>query len=244
VDAIFVWDHFFPPNFALYKSPSPSPTEVLGAVDGKHFEAWTLLAAMAEVTSRAEIGVLVTCNSYRNPQLLADMARTVDHISGGRLILGIGAGWYEKDYTEFGYEFGTPGSRVRALAANLPLIKARLAKGDPPPTRHIPFLVAGTGPKMALRIVAEHADIWHDFGTPEWAATNARLDRWCAEVGRDRGSIERAVHMPMANRVEDAENFFKAGARHFVMGIDGPTYDLGPVRELIAWRDLQEHRGQ
>ncbi|MGD9764913.1 MAG: LLM class F420-dependent oxidoreductase [Candidatus Binatia bacterium] len=222
-DAIFLWDHFFP----LSSDPR-----------GKHFEAWTLLSAMAEVTARAEIGALVTCNSYRNPQLLADMARTVDHISRGRLILGIGAGWFEKDYKEFGYDFGTRGTRIRALAANVPLIKARLAKGNPPPTRRIPFLIPGTGPKVALRIVAEHADIWHAFGDPEeWRRRNELLNRWCAKVGRDPAAIERSVSVGTEKPLEQAEGFRKVGATHVVLGVDGPAYDLGPLRELIAWRD-------
>ncbi|PKW25292.1 LLM class F420-dependent oxidoreductase [Phycicoccus duodecadis] len=237
VDVVFNWDHFYP----LYGEP-----------DGAHFECWTMLAAWAEATERLEIGALVTCNSYRNPQLLADMARTVDHISArdggeGRLILGIGSGWFERDYDEYGFEFGTAGGRLDALERDLPVIEERWAKLNPAPTRDIPVLIGGGGEKKTLRIVARHADIWHGFGDPETVAhKHAVLDEWCARLGRDPGEIERSAGVsPKPGRLPEdvddyaagAQDLYDVGTRLFTVGLNGPDYDPGPLRDLVAWRD-------
>src|ERR1041384_3959258 len=179
VDILYNWDHFFPLN---------------GEPEGKHFECWTMLAAWAEQTSRAEIGALVTCNTYRNPELLADMARTVDHISDGRLILGIGSGWKQKDYDEYGYEVRTAGSRLDDLGEAFPRIKSRLGKLNPQPTRDIPVLIGGGGEKKTLRLVAEYGDIWHSFSdSSEYPQKSEILARHCADVGRDPSTIERSA---------------------------------------------------
>lgn len=224
VDVVFNWDHFFP----LYGDP-----------DGKHFECWTMLGAWAEQTSRVEIGALVTCNSYRNPDLLADMARTVDHISGGRLILGIGAGWFEKDYDEFGYEFGTAGSRIAALGEALPRITARLAAGSPAPTRHIPILIGGGGERKTLRVVAEHADVWHSFGDVETLTRkSAILAEHGVAVGRDTALVERSVAVAQPPG-DVAAGLLDAGVTLFTVGLSGPDYDLSLVREWVQWRDAR-----
>ena len=231
-DVVFNWDHFFP----LY-----------GPAHGAHFECWTMLGAWAEATERVQIGALVTCNSYRNPQLLADMARTVDHVSGGRLILGIGSGWFERDYDEYGYEFGTAGRRLDALAANLPLVRERWGKLNPPPTRDIPVLVGGGGERKTLRIVAEHANIWHGFGGPQTIGHKHEvLDNWCRSIGRDPSEIERSAGVsPKPGRLPEdvadyaaaAQDLYAVGTRLFTVGIGGPRYDLAPLRDLVAWRD-------
>ncbi|WP_372594100.1 LLM class F420-dependent oxidoreductase [Actinotalea sp.] len=225
VDVIFNWDHFFP----LYGDP-----------DGKHFECWTMLGAWAEQTSRVEIGALVSCNSYRNPELLADMARTVDHISGGRLILGIGAGWFEKDYQQFGYEFGTAGYRIGDLAQAMPRITARLAAGNPAPTRKIPVLIGGGGERKTLRVVAEHADAWHSFGDlATLTRKSAILDEHGAAVGRDTATlVERSVGVSAPPR-QVAADLVAAGVSLFTIGVGGPDYDLDLVRQWVAWRDAQ-----
>ena len=225
VDVIFTWDHFFP---------------LSGDPDGKHFECWTTLGAWAEQTHRVQIGALVTCNSYRNPDLLADMARTVDHISDGRLILGLGAGWFAKDYARFGYEFGTAGSRIAELAAALPRIKARLAVGNPPPRGPVPVMIGGGGERKTLRVVAEHADIWHTFGDVSTLRhKSAVLDGHGAVIGRDTATaVERSIAVGRPPQVV-ADELVAAGATLFTVGTEGPDHDLELVRRWVAWRDAR-----
>ncbi len=233
VDIAFNWDHFFP---------------LSGDRDGFHFECWTMLAAWAEQTQRIEIGALVTCNSYRNPELLADMARTVDHISArggdvGRLVFGIGSGWFDRDYTEYGYHFGTAGERLNHLSAAMPRIAARWEKLNPAPTRRIPVLIGGGGEKKTLRIVAQHADIWHSFSDVRALEHKLGVLRsWCEKAGRDLADIEistgvRRTHDGSVGDLGTAEAQYALGARLFVLGISAPDLDLRQVRELVAWRD-------
>ena len=221
VDIVFNWDHFFP----LY-----------GDRNGKHFECWSMLGAWAEQTSRVEIGALVTCNSYRNPELLADMSRTIDHISNGRLVLGIGSGWFERDYDEYGYEFGTAGGRLDQLRDDLPRIEARWAKLNPAPTRKIPVLIGGGGEKKTLRLVAQHADVWHSFSDVETLNRKlAILRKHCADVGRDPSEIEISVE-PRGG-VAGGSALAEAGVSLFVLGLNGPDYDMSRVRDWVKWRD-------
>jgi probable F420-dependent oxidoreductase len=222
-DIVFNWDHFFP---------------LSGDPDGKHFECWTMLASFAEVTERVEIGPLVSAVGYRNPDLLADMARTIDHISGGRLILGIGAGWFARDYEEYGYGFGSAGTRLSALRDALPRIEHRLTVINPPPLREIPILIGGGGERRTLRYAARHADIWHGFGRPDVIRhKNEVLDEWCAREGRDPADIERSCGAnPL--KPETGDGYVEVGATLITLGFDGRTdYDLSPLADWVAWRD-------
>jgi probable F420-dependent oxidoreductase len=227
VDILFNWDHFYP---------------LSGPKDGLHFESWTMLAALAEQTRRVEIGALVNCNSYRNANLQADMARTIDHISAhgtgtGRFIFGTGSGWFERDYDEYGYDFGTVGSRLDALARDLPIIEDRWGKLNPAPTREIPILIGGGGEKKTLRIVATHADIWHSFSDAETLERKLGILAEHGEaVGRDTSQIEISVEVARKS-IEDADELRAHGATLFTLGITGPDYDLSRIPEWIAWRD-------
>ena len=232
-DIAYTWDHFFP----LY-----------GGGD-THLECWTVLAGWAEATTRIEIGPLVACNSYRNPNLLADMARTVDRIAGGRTILGLGSGWKRRDYEEYGYEFGTIGSRLIALGEALPVIRHRLEVLDPPPNRPLPILIAGVGERRTLRLVAEHADAWHATfpDRPEELEPKVEaLLRWCREVGRDPSTIEWSVGIE-PDDVErflqrDAATYVAMGFSQFTLGFDGPDWTVETGAGFLEWRDSQNAR--
>jgi probable F420-dependent oxidoreductase len=221
VDSIWTWDHFFP----LYGEPNAA-----------HSEGWTSLSVMAADTRRAKLGMLVTGTSYRNPELLADMARTLDHVSGGRMYLGVGAGWFERDYSEYGYEFGTAPDRLRRLRADLPRMKARLAALNPGPVGDLPILIGGGGERVTLRLVAEYADAWNTFGPPEnFAHKSAVLDEWCAQLDRDPSTIERTVAVGQDD-VRDIGRYVDAGASHVIVMVGSP-FDLTALESLLAQRD-------
>jgi F420-dependent oxidoreductase-like protein len=178
------------------------------------FEAFTMLAALSQVTERAELGQLVTCASYRNPGLLAKEAACVDVFSGGRLILGIGAGWYEREHQAYDYEFKRPGDRLRVLDEVLQVIPrlwseatvdfagdfVRLdgAFSDPKPLRapRPPIWVGGGGEKVTLRIAARHADATNwQVGLDQFVRKSEILAGHCADAGRDFDTIVR-THGP------------------------------------------------
>jgi probable F420-dependent oxidoreductase len=221
VDAIFNWDHFQPLG---------------GDPEGAHFECWTMLAAWAEQTERVQLGPLVSAIGYRNPDLLADMARTVDHISGGRLILGVGAGFKEREYLSYGYDFPNVRERLDGLEQGLVRIKSRLVQLNPPPVRQIPILVAGGGERRSLRIVAEHADIWNTFAEGgDFERKSSVLEDHCRAVGRDPREIQRSV-LVAGDPHQVGEPLRSMGAALFIVLVHAP-YDLETVGRWVAWRD-------
>ena len=232
-DIVYTWDHFYP----LY-----------GERDGKHFECWTTMAALAEATSKVEIGPLVVCNSYRNPHLVADMARTIDHISNGRFILGLGSGWFRRDYEEYGYEFGTAASRLRDLERNLPEIERRFELLNPPPVRRMPILIAGTGEQITTRLVARHASSWHarfPESVADVAPAVAALVRWCEVEGRDPDEIERGLGLEPDDLDrflnEDVDSYLEMGFTQFTLGFNGPDWEVSAGQAWLDWRDSRNN---
>jgi probable F420-dependent oxidoreductase len=224
-DTLFNWDHFFP---------------LEGDLNGMHLDNWTALGAMAEVTENVQIGCLVAATGYHNPHLLADRARSLDHFSNGRFILGIGSGWNQRDYEEYGFEFGTAASRLKDLDRDMKIIMDRLEKLNPPPIQNpLPILIGGGGEKVTLRIVAEYATIWNGQAEPEVIRhKNQVLDEWCAKVGRDPNEIERSVQI-FGPQLDKLDEYYDAGVTHFICASKGPDYDLSDLNKLLAWRDAR-----
>ena len=168
------------------------------------------------------------------------MARTLDHLSDGRAILGLGSGWNQRDYEEYGYEFGTAASRLQDLDRAMPVIVDRLAKLNPPPVQSpLPILIGGGGEKVTLRIVAQYATIWNGQGEPDVVAHKNRvLDEWCARVGRNPEEIERSAQL-IGPQLDKLDEYLAAGITHFIGASAGPDYDLAPLRKLLDWRNQQ-----
>jgi alkanesulfonate monooxygenase SsuD/methylene tetrahydromethanopterin reductase-like flavin-dependent oxidoreductase (luciferase family) len=164
------------------------------------------------------------------------MARTIDHISNGRFVLGIGSGWFERDYTEYGYEFGTAPGRLKLLEAGLPIIKERMGKLNPGPVNgKIPLMIGGSGEKVTLRLVAQHADQLNTFGPPDnFKKKNDILNEWCAKVGRNPRDIERTVAV-RPEELEKVDEYAAAGADHMIVMLSQP-FDMSAVEKFVASR--------
>jgi len=235
LDSAFVFDHFMP---------------IQGDQKGPCLEGWTLLAALAARTKRLRVGVLVTGNTYRWPALLAKMAATVDHVSGGRLILGMGAGWFEREHQAYGIPFHTPGGRARRLVESVEVVKKLFTqesttyagkyyqlKDAPFMPRavqrpHPPILIGGMGPKVIQPLAARHAQIWHFFASDPRRVQQlcTGFDDLCRAAGRDPAEVEKSTSIragDVANLDAKAllarvQELADAGVRHFILGLGAP----------------------
>jgi len=209
-DHLWTWDHIY----AIFGDPY-QPI----------FEGYTALAALGQATERIRLGLFVGANTFRNPGLTAKCATTLDHITGGRAVLGIGGAWFEAEHTAFGLDFGAGfGQRLDWLAESAAALRTLLDGGEvtsspggryefdrlrisPLPVQdHLPIMIGGGGEKKTLRIVAEYADMWNVFGTPETVARKDEILRaHCADVGRDSDAIERSLGFKPTIRATAAE---------------------------------------
>jgi alkanesulfonate monooxygenase SsuD/methylene tetrahydromethanopterin reductase-like flavin-dependent oxidoreductase (luciferase family) len=219
-DSLWTWDHLM---------------AIQGSWRQPIFEGWLALGAWAALTSRIRLGLMVGANTFRNPGHTAKLATTLDHISGGRAILGIGGAWFEREHDAHGIDFGSGhGERLDRLDEAVGLIRRLLdgetvdhegaaytmrqaAQAPPPVQAHLPILIGGSGPKKTLRTVARYGDAWNTSGTlQEVAASDAILRGHCATVGRDPETIERTVSFPIVirNDASKAAEAFEGLLRH------------------------------
>lgn len=208
-DSVWVWDHLM---------------AIIGPDDQPILEGWTSITAIAALTSHVRVGLMVGANTFRNPGLTAKLATTLDHVSGGRAVLGLGGAWFEREHHAFGIDFGpSVGSRLDWLDEAVAILR-RLLDGEtvtwdgpryhlrdalcrPRPVQdHLPILVGGSGPRKTLRTVATHADAWNTNGHLDAVAAKVRtLDEHCAAVGRDPAAIERTISFPIVIRDDPTE---------------------------------------
>ncbi len=236
-DSLWAFDHFYP----IFSDPT-----------GACLEGWTTLCALAQVTSRARIGHLVNGNTYRNPCVLAKMAASLDRICGGRLNLGLGAGWFELEHTSFGIDYPPIRARLEALDESLTIIRGMLggeavtfqghhyrteqALCRPTPSQErLPIMIGGEGKRVLLRIVARHADMWNAFGSPKKMRDLIEtLARHCENEGRDPDAIEKTVMLPLVY-TQDQER------QDTMAGMLAATFGLGPdearAQMMIGTRD-------
>jgi F420-dependent oxidoreductase-like protein len=241
----FVFDHFIP----IYSDPN-----------GPCLEGWTLLSALAAQTKNVKVGVLVTGNTYRNPAVLAKMAATVDHVSNGRLILGLGAAWFELEHTAYGIPFYTPGERARRLVEAVEVMKLLFTQPksnfngkyyqlkdalfEPKTVQkpYPPLLIGGTGPKVIQPLAARHANIWHFFvrdGDPqETKKACMNFDEICRKVGRDPTQVEKSVSLrppQLTGSTAEVRGHIQAlvdaGIQHFIISLPSP-YDQQLLRRF------------
>jgi alkanesulfonate monooxygenase SsuD/methylene tetrahydromethanopterin reductase-like flavin-dependent oxidoreductase (luciferase family) len=198
-ESLWTWDHLYP---------------VEGEQDGPLLEGYMLLAAWAAITRRPTLGLMVGANTFRNPALVAKMVTTLDHLSDGRAVLGIGGAWFEPEHTAFGIDFGAGmGERLDRLDEAVELMRAMLqgetssargvhyhareVRNDPPPLQEaLPILIGGTGERKTLATVARYADAWNapfSLGLEAVKHKNEVLRQWCERVGRDHTTIERTL---------------------------------------------------
>lgn len=231
-------------------------------------EGWAILAALAVLTDRVRLGLLVAANTFRDPGLTAKLATTVDHLSNGRLVLGLGGGWFEREHDAFGIEFGAGfGERLDRLDEAVALIR-RLLDGEtvthagryyamhdaqcrPRPVQaHLPILIGGSGPTKTLRTTATYGDLWNGYGPPERiAAASETLRTRCLEVGRPFEDIERTVTLDGVVRDTEAEALAAWSEVAHVHGLEarvgpdgsdrGLTIGGSPAQVAAYVRDLQ-----
>jgi F420-dependent oxidoreductase-like protein len=223
-DSLWQCDHF-------YQAFPPNP-------DGPCLEGWTTITALSQLTRRARIGVLVSAVAYRNPCVLAKMAATLDIVSGGRLNVGIGAGWYEQEYRNYGFEFPAPAARLQELDEACQIIRSMFtserttlhgrhfqvtdAACVPKPLQkpHPPLLVAGMGEKVLLKIVARHAQMWNGGGNAETMKRAVEaIARHCEAIGRDPGEIAHTTILPLCYRASAEKEAEVAAGLAGIMGV-------------------------